>query len=99
MSESLVGRVDVARIRQHARHAGHVTQRAQHLAVSLLGIERRVEQAREALLAASRARKAIELLRDKHERRWRREAERREAAAIDEIATQAHVRRMRGAVA
>lgn len=99
MTDSLTGSVDVSRLREHARHAGHVTQRAQQLAVSMLGLERRVEAARADLLEATKRRKAIELLRDKQKKRFDNEQRRREAADLDEIATAAHVRRMRGAVA
>lgn len=99
MTASLTGHVDVSRIREHARHAGHVTQRAQQLTVSMLGLERRIETARGNLLEATKRRKAIELLRDKQQKRWETEQRRREATQLDEIATAAHVRRMRGAVA
>lgn len=99
MAESLTGTVDVPRIRQHAKHASHITQRAQQLAVSLLGLERRIDTSREKLLDATKARKAIGLLREKQHARWMLDEKRREAATLDELATQTHVRKMRDRVA
>jgi len=94
MADSLVGHVDVRRIRQHANHSMQVTGRAQQLAVRLLAIHRQVEHARGKLLEATRARKASELLRDKHYQRWQRDQQRRETAELDDIATQAYTRRL-----
>ncbi len=88
MAGSLVGAVDVSRIRQHAVHNMQVAQRAQQIAVRLLGLHRQVEQGRIKLTAAMRARKAIELLRDRQRARWDLQERRRETAELDEIATQ-----------
>lgn len=93
MAGSLLGPVNVNRIRQHAAHSMQVTSRAQQIAVKLLAIHRQIDQSRAALLEATKARKAIELLRDRHYNRWRGEQQRRETAELDEIATQAHGRR------
>lgn len=94
MTDSLRGHVNVGRIRQHAAHSAQVTGRAQQIAVKLLAMHRQIEQARGTLLEATRARKSIELLRDRHYNRWRREQQRRETAELDEIATQAYGRRL-----
>lgn len=88
MAESLTGRVDVDRIRRHAAHSGQVTQRAHGIVTHLAELEQRIERTRAALIEASRHRKAIELLRDRQHRRWKRKMDRREAAAADELATQ-----------
>jgi len=93
MSDGLVGRVDVTRIRQHGTHAMQVERRAQQLAVRLLAVERQIEQARQRLADAMRQRRAIELLRDKRFAAWKREHDRREAAELDEMAIQGYARR------
>ena len=92
MSGSLIGRVDVARIRQHALHVNQVTRRALAHTVQMAGLHHHIDNARTALLAAARNRKAIELLRERHHQRWLREQDKREAAALDELATQAYGR-------
>lgn len=94
MTGSLVGRVDVTRIRQHALHVGQVTRRAMQHTLRMAGLHRHIDAARAALLAAARNRKAIELLRERQLERWRREQDKKESAALDELATQAHGRKM-----
>lgn len=93
MAASLVGVVDVSRIRQHAAHSGQVTMRAHQIVLRLAALESQVEQSRERLNRAVRARKAIELLRDRQHRRWKQEQDRREAAQLDELAVQRFARR------
>jgi len=97
MADRLVGRVDVSRIRQHAAHVGQVSMRARQLAGELMTLHQRIEQARSALLEATRSRRAVELLRDRQYRRWLNEQRRREAVERDELAMQAHGRSKRGA--
>lgn len=98
MAGSLVGVVDVSRIRQHAVHNVQVTLRAQQIAVKLLGLHRQIDQSRIKLTESMRARKAIELLRDRQHRRWSIQQQRRETAELDEMATQRHGRRRQEAV-
>lgn len=97
MAASLVGQVDVSRIRMHAAHNAQVTQRAHGLVRELAELEDHVAQARAALLEATRQRKAIELLRDRQLDRWRKKMAKREAAAVDELATQRYGRGRRAA--
>ena len=93
MADRLVGRVDVSRIRQHASHVGQVTIRARRAAGELMTLHQRIEGARSSLLEATRARRAVELLRDRQYRRWLAEEQRREAAEQDELAMQSYGRR------
>ena len=94
MGQSLMGRVDVPRIRQHAMHVGQVEVRAQGIGFRMVELHHRIEQARRELVGAMQQRKAVELLRDKQFRRWEREQNRRETSRLDELATQLHVRRV-----
>lgn len=94
MGQSLMGQVDVPRIRQHAMHVGQVAVRAQEIGFRMVELHHRIEQARGELVQAMQQRKAVELLRDKQLRRWKREQNRRETSQLDELATQLHVRRM-----
>jgi flagellar export protein FliJ len=83
----LVGRVDMGQVAQFARFSGQATQRAQEIVVRLASLEKQIEASRIRLMEAVRARKALELLRDRHLSMWRREQDRREASFLDEIAT------------
>jgi len=54
--------------------------------LELAGIHRRLETLREGLRAASRARRAVEILKERRFEAWRREQDRREQAELDEMA-------------
>lgn len=92
LGSALVGRVDVESIAQFARFTGHTTIRAQQIVRRLAEFEKHIEAARQNLLAATRQRKALELLRDRQLEEWRREQTRREALELDEIANQRYAR-------
>ncbi len=94
MADGLVGTVDLTRVGQFARYSGHAAQRARQIVVKLASLEKQVEEARQALLDASKQRKALELLRDKHEAQWRYEQNRRETNELDELATTRYARRV-----
>jgi flagellar FliJ protein len=87
MADGLVGRVDLTRVGQFARYSGHAATRARQIVVKLAGLEKQIEDARQALLDATKQRKSLELLRDKHEAQWRYEQDRRETNELDELAT------------
>jgi flagellar FliJ protein len=89
----LLGAVDMSRVSQFAVYSGQATRQAQQVMMKLAQLERQMESSRSVLLEATKGRRAIELLRDKHLRRWRREQEAREAAQADEMNTQAFARR------
>jgi flagellar FliJ protein len=92
LATGLVGAVNVSHIGQFARYSAQVRVRAQTLLRELAGIEREVNAARARLLEATRARKALELLRDKQQARWELERRRREAVEMDELGTQSFIR-------
>ncbi len=92
LSEDLSGRVDVTRVLQFARFSGQVTHRAHAFVTRLAGVEKQIEADRQSLIEATRARKALEILRDRQYRRWRKQVQRREEAQLDEFAVQRHIR-------
>jgi flagellar FliJ protein len=94
MGSALVGRVDVSRIRQHGAHQGRVAVHLQEIASRLFMLHRQIDDRRSQLIEATRARKAVEILKDKQYRRWRDEQNRRENRELDELSTQAYTRRM-----
>lgn len=96
LNDDLHGSIDVTRLRQHALYSGFVYARAEELAADLLKVEKRLQEARAKLLEATKARKAVELLRERAYERWLEEQNRREANELDEIATQRHARRAFG---
>lgn len=94
LGRGLIGRVDLDSVAQFARYSGQTAQRARQIVASLVTAEKQIEAARERLLKATRDRKALELLEDRHRRAWHAEMERKDAAATDEIAVQAYARQL-----
>jgi len=90
----LTGQVDLTEVSSFTRYASQATARAQAIVTRLAGVEKQIEDARQRLLDATKARKAVELLLDKHHRQWLRAQQRREEAAIDEMNNQTHARRV-----
>lgn len=80
------GGIAVHGVRMQAGAAMAAMGRANHLALELAGVLKRLAAAREDLLRAAAARKAVELLRDRQHEQWRIEAGRREIADLDDIA-------------
>jgi flagellar FliJ protein len=71
------------------RQTGAITRlhtEAQRGVIELAGTHRRLDGARAELLEATVARKSVELLRDRRYEAWKREQDRKEQAAIDELA-------------
>lgn len=68
---------------------------AQRYVIELAGVHRRLESARAELLEAMKARKAVELLKERRFEDWRQQQARLEAAANDEISTMQAARRER----
>jgi len=87
MADGLIGQVDLTRVGQFARYSGHAAMRARQIVQKLAGVEKQIELARATLLEATKQRKSLELLRDKHEAQWRYEQNRRETNELDELAT------------
>ena len=91
-AKELTGRLDMQYIAHEKRFVGALTVRISLAMQKLAGLEQTLAAARAELLAAARARKVIEKLKEKQYARWRMELERKEAAVIDEIGTQLAVR-------
>lgn len=88
----LVGLLDTDALRLQAVSAVQGMRTAQRLAVELAGVHKRLSTTRAELVEATRARRAIELLRDRRYEQWRREQSRADAATIDELATNSAAR-------
>jgi flagellar FliJ protein len=98
LADGLVGRVDMDRVGEFARYSGQVRQRAHTIVVKLATLEKVIDRERGKLSAATRERKAIELLRDRHHEQWKLEEARREALEMDELATQQYARQAMGVI-
>ncbi len=93
LSNGLQGAVDLDRIAGFAQYSGQVTQRARGFVLQLAGVEKQIEAARARLIESTRERKALEALRDQRFAQWKKRIERKEAAELDELATQQFIRR------
>ena len=85
--------VDGAALRMEAGSALSMQTRAHQAALRLGGVHRRLASARRALMEATRARRAIEVLRERRLAAWEAEEKRREGAMLDEIGTMGAGRR------
>lgn len=83
-------------VRQQAAAALRLQADAQKLVLRLAAVHKRLEVARRELASAMAARKAVEMLRQNRWDAWRREQDRREQTALDEIATIASAREAAG---
>ena len=92
LAEGLVGRIDLDGISSFARYSGQVRQRAMAFVTRLAGVEKQIGTARQQLLKATQARRALELLRDRRYQLWKKQRDTREAVELDEIAVQQYVR-------
>jgi flagellar FliJ protein len=77
---------DVLAARGQAAAIVRLAATAQRVVLELAGIHARLEGARADLLEATKRRKAVELLRERRLAEWRREQDRLEMAAADELA-------------
>jgi flagellar export protein FliJ len=87
------GAVAIQDVRLQAGASLHLATRARLAALELAGVYQRLERAREELLKAARARRAVELLRERRHEEWKQEASRAEGRFVDEVATQGFIRR------
>lgn len=84
---SLIGAVRPDELRSQANASLTHMRDAQRTVLELAGLHRRLETARASLAEAAKARRAIELVKERRQEAWRRENDRREQAALDELAT------------
>lgn len=81
------GAVPMTDLRHQAGATLHGQLRVQAMAIELAGVRSRLQKARESLMQAAAARKAVALLIERRENEAKRAAERRESAELDEIST------------
>lgn len=85
LRSGLVGQLDVTQLRQQAASSMQVSRKTHQLVIRLAGVHQRLAQARAALVEAMRARRAIEILREKRFEEWRAEQGRREIRELDDL--------------
>lgn len=83
--------VDLRGVRMQANAALHLVGKAQQTVLKLAGVHKRLEAARHELLAAAKARKGVETLREHRFEAWMLDQKQRDALVLDELAV------MRGA--
>lgn len=93
LRDALVGTVNAHALRLHAASAIQQMRLAQRSVLELAGTHKRLESARAALIEASRARRAIELLRERRFELWRASLDKAEADMLDELAVFAAAKR------
>ena len=82
----LMGAIDPSMLRGQANASLAGMRDAQRVVLELAGIHRRLQSVMAELRAASRDRRAVEILKERRFEDWRREQDRREQAELDEIA-------------
>ncbi len=93
LGERLTGSVDLKAVGEVARFAGDSTIRGREIVQRLAELERRISAARQTLLEATQRRRSFELLRDRDERAWKKQQQRKESAVLDEVAARGHALR------
>ena len=81
-----MGAIDPSMLRGQANASLAGMRDAQRVVLELAGIHRRLQSVMAELRAASRDRRAVEILKERRFEDWRREQDRREQAELDEIA-------------
>jgi flagellar FliJ protein len=84
----LKGKLNMGYLAAHRRYTLAVQRKATTLMQRMTLLQRQIEQARLAVAAAAKQRKAVEKLRERQYERWRQAAEHRELAELDEISVQ-----------
>ena len=82
----LLGPIDANTLRGQANASLAGMRDAQRVVLELAGIHRRLQGVVEELRAASRDRRAVEILKERRFEAWRREEDQREQAELDEMA-------------
>ncbi len=93
LSEALSGQVDLSQIGAFSRYTGQTTADGHRIVRELAEVEKVIVFARGRLVEASKARKALELLKEKHLAAWAQERQRKETAELDDLAAQGFMRR------
>lgn len=93
LRDALTGALDMVSLREQARASIHVERHGRATVMKLAGLHQRMEKARAELIEATRARRAMELLREKRLAVWQDEQRRLEQNTMDELAVQRAARR------
>ena len=78
--------VDLRGVRMQASAALHLVGKAQQAVLRLAAVHKRLDAARVELLAATKARKGVETLRDRRYEAWALAEKQAEAGVLDELA-------------
>ena len=81
----LVGKLDLGFLAGYRRYTAAVQRKGTQIAQKMVLIQRELDAARAALLEAAKQRKIVEKLREKQLERWKAEADRKQAADLDEV--------------
>lgn len=91
MRDALMGVVDAAMLELHIQSTRTQSQEQARLAADLAVLHMHLSSARRSLTDAARARRAIELMRARHDRRWHDLIARSHADALEELAMRPRV--------
>ena len=84
----LVGQLDMRYLAAHRRYMLGMQRKVHALALKMTQQQKLVDEARRALLEASKQRKILEKLRERQHLRWKEAESRREESDLDEIVAQ-----------
>lgn len=90
--EQLVGEIDPAALRHHAGASLGLLRKAQRTVLELAGLEKPLARARQDLVEAARARRVLEILRERRLAAHQADEAKREREQIDEFAQAIHRR-------
>ena len=90
----LVGRLDMHYLAAHRRYMLGMQRKVIALAEKMALQQRQVEESRRALTEASKQKKILEKLRERHHQRWAAAIALREAGDLDELSTQLSFRNL-----
>lgn len=93
----MVGRLDMAYLAAHRRYMLGMQRKVLAVAQKMGQQQVLVDKARDALAEASKQKKILEKLKERHFQRWAAEQARREANDLDELTTQLSFRGIRSA--
>ena len=87
LRSTLVGPLNLDGLRSQAGASLQTMRHAQRLVLELAGVQRQIDAARRDLLEAARARRAVEVLRERRYAEWLAEQRKIEQNELDELAT------------
>jgi flagellar FliJ protein len=90
----LVGRLDMRYLAAHRRYMLGMQRKVYALAQEMTQQQQLVDEARRAMAEASKQRKILEKLRERHQQEWAQAEARREAGDLDELTTQLSYRNL-----